>query len=72
MGGMSTHTVPQPKRPDPPVSARVPSNIQRQARARAATLGETYGEYLTRLITEDTADNIAPLMRNADSEPEAS
>jgi hypothetical protein len=31
-------------------------------------LGETYGQYLTRLITEDTADNVGPLVVNTDPE----
>ena len=67
---MSANSIPTPTRHDPPVSARVPARIQRAARARAATLGVTYGQYLTDLISRDTADNVALLM--VDPEAEAS
>jgi len=55
------------------VSARVPSNIQRAARARAETLGVSYGQYLIDLITRDTADNVGPLIAEIDrqSSPES-
>lgn len=70
---MSANSIPTPTRHDPPVSARVPARIQRAARARAETLGVTYGQYLTDLISRDTADNVGPLVIDTEAEtsPEA-
>jgi hypothetical protein len=65
---MSAQSVPTPTRHDPPVSARVPARIQRAARARAETLGLTYGQYITRLIVSDTADNVGPLVIDTEAE----
>jgi hypothetical protein len=66
MAPTSPTSIPKPTRHDPPVSARCPGNIQRAARARAEILGVTYGQYISWLILQDTADNVGILIADED------